>query len=237
MSQLSLGRTTPPWLGSAWKTAACTVDGDVLRVSYPRGSGPFTAGGPRGGCAFKARPHVLPATDAILGYRVRFAPRFPWSSGGKLPGLFVGHGDAGGGRRSATGSSCRVMWINGGQAVAYLYLPLGLKQSREYQDQAVTKGQYGDEVFGKARLFLSQFDWNHVVLRVKVNGFEDDGTPRADGTLTLSVNGRAASVGGIMWRGSAKAKIDHIAVTTFFGGNWRAPRDTWAEFTRFSLTT
>lgn len=237
-SQLRLGTTSPPWMASAWKTQACSVRGNVLRVSYPRGSGTFGSGGPAGGCNFKARPHALPATDVTLHYRVRFASNFQWSKGGKLPGLFVGQGEASGGAHTSKGASARLMWLRDGQAVAYTYTPAGARQSPQYLCQARTKGKYGDEVFGAARLkFRSPGRWNDVVLRVKLNGFDEDGAPLQDGQLTLSVNGRAASVGGIVWRRYRNLRVEYVSMTTFFGGSWTSPVDTYSEFHGFSLTT
>lgn len=237
-SQLTLGTTAPPWMASAWRTEACSVRGNVLRVSYPRGSGTFDSGGPAGGCNFKARPHALPAKDVTLHYRVRFASNFEWSKGGKLPGLFVGHGDASGGQHAAKAASARLMWLRDGQAVAYTYPPAGVKQSAEYLAQARTKGRYGDEVFGGAKLkFREPGRWNDVVLRVKLNGFDEDGRPLHNGMLSLSVNGRAASVGGVVWRRYPDLKVEFITVTTFFGGSWTSPVDTYSEFHGFSVTT
>lgn len=237
-SQLSLGTTSPPWMASAWRTEACSVRGNVLRVEYPRGSGNFGSGGPEGGCTFKARPHTLPATDVTLHYRVRFASNFQWSKGGKLPGLFIGQGDASGGAHTPKAASARLMWVRDGQVVAYTYPPSGVRQSQQYLDQAKTKGGYGDEVFGAAKLrFREPGRWNDVVLRVKLNGFDEDGAPLQNGLLSLSVNGRAASVGGIVWRRYPALKIEFVAVTTFFGGAWTSPVDTYSEFHGFSVTT
>lgn len=225
-------------MGSAWKTRACSIRGDVLRVEFPKGSGAFSSSGPPGGCNFKARPHALPATDVTLQYRVRFAPNFDWGRGGKLPGLYVGTvGAASGGDHSATAASCRIMWKSRGQAVAYVYLPTGVKQTKQYDKEAVTKGRYGDEVFGSARLFFKHSSWNDIIIRVKLNGFDDDGAPRMDGALGLSVNGRAVSFTGIVWRRFGHVKVDHVAVTSFFGGFWESPTDTHAEFSNFRLTT
>lgn len=236
LSQLTWGRTTPPWNARAWKTEACKVVDGVLRVRYPKGSGTFQSRGPAGGCNFRSQPHCLPAADVTLAYRVRFADNFQWSSGGKLPGLFIGRGSASGGDHSADGASCRLMWLERGKVVAYVYVPRGAKQSAEYLREAKRNTRYGDSLFHAAQLVLRKGadEWNDIVLRVKLNGFED-GAPRADGTLTISVNGRAATVGGVVWRRRPEVKVEHIAVTTFFGGSWKSPVDTYAEFTDFSV--
>jgi hypothetical protein len=236
LSQLTLGRTTPPWYGAAWNTQTCTVVGDVLRVDYPRGSGTGRSHGPAGGCNFKAVPRCLQGTDVTFRYRVRFAPSFQWGKGGKLPGIFVGTGSASGGRHSEDGSSVRVVWKRGGQLVAYVYPPRGVRQPAAYRS-AVRRGEeYGDFLFESAGFkALKAPDWNSVILRIKLNGFEDDGRPREDGILTLSVNGQApATLNGIIWRVRPDILTHHLAIVSFYGGSWTCPRTTHAEFTDFA---
>lgn len=236
-SQLVLGRTAPPWNAQAWNTKTCKiVEDNILRVSYPRGSSNFGSKGPDGGCNFKARPHCLPATDVTLSYRVRFAGTFEWSRGGKLPGLFIGRGQASGGDHSAGAASCRLMWLAKGKVIAYVYTPSGIKQSASYAREAHEGRQYGDSLFGGAKLFVKKGDaWNDIVLRVKLNGFTEDGDPRPDGVVSMSVNGQAVTFTGIVWRRKPSTKIDHIAVTTFFGGKWASEADTHADFKDFAI--
>lgn len=261
MSQLTLGRGAPPWNGGAWWTDAAEVVNDedagvqVLRVRYPRGSGPPSAKGPRGGAGFLAAPPGLPASDITLAYRVRFAPGFQWSYGGKLPGLLMrdakGEDEdakdedaeaARGGRHSPRTASCRLMWQREGGLIAYVYPPSGVRQGREYERQAgVRTGgkveRFGDGLFKGERLRLRGGGrWNTLVVRVKLNGFDDvTGEPLADGVLTLSLNGRAATLDGIVWRRYRDVKITHVLFSTFFGGKWTSPVDTHADFGDFAL--
>ena len=236
-SQLVLGRTAPPWNAQAWNTKTCKiVDTNILRVSYPRGSSNFGSGGPDGGCNFKARPHCLPASDVTLSYRVRFADNFQWTRGGKLPGLFIGRGHASGGDHSAAAASCRLMWLARGKVIAYVYTPSGARQSASYAQEAHENKRYGDSLFHDAKLYLKlDGHWNDIVIRVKVNGFTEDGAPRPDGVVSLSVNGQATSFTGIVWRRKPEIKIEHIAVTTFFGGKWKSEADTHADFKDFAV--
>lgn len=233
-SQLTLGKTSPPWNASSWRTESCEVEGDVLRVSYPRGSSNLSSHGPAGGCNFKARPRCLPARDVTLTYKVRFAEDFQWSKGGKLPGLFIGYGDASGGQRSPTAASCRLMWRQDGGIVAYVYTPSGIRQSHEYTRAVQPGGKYGDKVFASKFAVGRGRDWNDIVLRVRLNGFDPSGEPRADGLLTLGVNNQTATLQGIVWRRRRDVQIASIAVSTFYGGKWRCPADTHAEFTGFT---
>lgn len=235
-SQLQLGRTTSPWHGGSWRVRACSVRGNVFRVEYPRGSSNFDSGGPEGGCSFKARPHCLPATDVTLSYSVAFPHTFEWSRGGKLPGLFVGYGEATGGHKSATAASCRLMWQREGGLVVYVYLPTGVRQNADYARVARKNDKYGDMLFAAAKLTLQRTPsdgddiWNAIVMRVKLNSFDSDGVPVSDGTVSISVNGQAASFTGIIWRRRRNIQISHISFTTFYGGKWRCPRDTHADF-------
>lgn len=237
-SQLVLGRTSPPWHAGSWRVGACKVDGDVLRVDYPRDSSNFDSGGPEGGCNFRARPRCLPATDVTLAYQVRFDDTFEWSKGGKLPGLFIGYGDASGGEHSATAASCRLMWQRDGGVVAYVYTPAGVKQSASYARAAPRAGRkYGDKVFRSANMAVGRGRWNSVVMRVKLNGFDADGKPVPDGVVTVSVNQQTATLEGIIWRRKLDVKVSHIMFSTFYGGKWRCPRDTFAEFRAVSCIT
>lgn len=234
-SQLTLGRTEPPWNARAWSVKTCDVEGDVLRVRYPKGSGTFHSKGPHGGCNFKAEPHCLPATDVTLSYRVRFADNFEWSKGGKLPGLFIGHGSASGGEHSSKAASCRLMWLAKGKVIAYVYVPTGVHQSVSYGRAVHENRRYGDSLFHDARLSLKGgMDWNDIVVRVKLNGFED-GKPVPDGVVSISVNNKAATFTGVVWRRNPAVKIEHIAVTSFFGGSWKSPVNTYAEFKDFAI--
>lgn len=237
-SQLTLGKTSPPWHAGSWRVHACRVDGDVLRVDYPRDSSNFDSGGPEGGCNFRARPRCLPATDVTLAYNVWFANSFEWGKGGKLPGLFVGYGDASGGERSATAASCRLMWQRGGRVVAYVYPPAGVKQPASYERAAERAGvKFGDKLFQAANLAVARDGWNSVIVRVKLNGFDADGKPVPDGVVTVSVNQQTATLEGMIWRRKPDVKVSHIMFSTFYGGKWRCPRSTYAEFKAVSCIT
>lgn len=235
MSQLTLGKTSAPWHAGSWNTKTCRVEGDVLRVEYPRGSSHLSRS-PAGGCSFRARPRCLPATDVALAYRVRLPDSFQWSRGGKLPGLYMGFGPASGGRHAGTAASCRLMWQPDGEVIAYLYLPTGVKQSAAYARAARQGDVYGDALFRDAglRLVRGTGAWNDIVMRVKLNTFDADGRPLPDGVVTVGVNQAVATFEGIVWRRRRDVRIDNIWLQTFYGGKWECPQDTYAEFKGFS---
>lgn len=241
-SQLDIDRTAPPWYAQFRSSGSYEIVPDddhsqVLRVRYPRGSGVPSSRGPEGGANFVAMPRGLPATDVTLEYRVRFAPSFNWSYGGKLPGLLVGEGAATGGVRTARAASCRVMWQRGGAVIAYVYLPQGARPGSAYTSHSTAGAPYGDAVFAGQLPGLRRGAWNSVVVRVKLNGFDDSGRPVSDGELTLSINGRAANVSGIVWRRYPDVLITKILFSTFYGGKWTAPATTHADFAGVALVT
>ena len=243
-SQLTLGRTSPPWYASSWSAESAEIvedeeQGGLLRVHYPAGSGAPSSRGPPGGALFRATPRCLPAAlEVTLEYRVRFAGNFDWGYGGKLPGLSIGEGPSTGGEHSPHAASCRLMWQPGGRVIAYVYTPSGVRQSREYVREAGSRGggKYGDGLFRSAQLQLrGREQRNTIVMRVKLNGFDESRRPKPDGVLTVSVNGNAATLCGIVWRRYPDVKITHILFSTFFGGKWTSPVTTHADFAGFSV--
>ncbi len=194
VSQLSLGRTTPPWNGAAWLVDHCRVagGGEVLAVDLSRGAG----------ARFLASPRGLPATDVTLSYTARFASDFAWSRGGTLPGLQVG-------REAA----CALAWLPRGQLVA--------------------RDGIGRELLRDADLRLRRGRWNTLVLRVRLNGFED-GRAARDGVLAVCVNGAVASVQGLVWRRDARSRVTHAVVQCRCRG---CPDGAAVEFGDFALTT
>lgn len=210
-SQLVLGRTSPPWNASAWRIRGCRVVADddddvVLRVTYPAE------------CGLSAVPRGLPARDVTLHYCVRFAEGFRWGEGGTLPGLAVG--DEG-------GASCRLAWQRDGGVTALVYT--GAAYTREGRRPP------GEELFAAARFRLRRdAQWNAVVVRVKLNTFDydDEDVPVADGALSVCVNGKAATLGGVVWRRSPRLRISSIDFSTR-----AATAAGHADFARVALIT
>ena len=83
LSQLSLGRTAPPWNAQAWKRLACDIRDDMERAAVMRVRIP-------GGCDFRAVPRCFPATDVTVHYAVRFERQFSYGEGGALPCVWPG---------------------------------------------------------------------------------------------------------------------------------------------------
>ena len=65
-------------------------------------------------------------------------------------------------------------------------------------------------MFQGERLFLNKSGWNTVVLRLKLNSFDECDYANPDGAVALGVNGRAAWCTGIVWaprRGEAIRRL------------------------------
>ncbi len=223
MSQLTLGRTTPPWYAHSWKAtggcgAATEDDEEVLRVEFPRGeSCP---------CAFRARPRCLPATDVTLHYRVKFAPNFEWApGGGRLPGLAVGCAEG------STAATCHVSWHVGGGVTLDVFTDLP-------QPAALARGakrlKYGYELFKKSKLYVLHDSWNDIIVRVKLNSVAG-GEPEADGAASLVVNGRADAINGIVWRTRRGCAVSQLLWSAKY--RWKSLTNTHALFSDVYLVS
>lgn len=205
-SQLTLWRTTPPWFADSWKLASCDIDDETDVLRVHFPAGCCSWAG----SAFLGAPRCLPATDVIVEYRVRFAPTFDWKLGGRLPGLCIGH------PRDST--LCCPVWQGRG-AVA-----------------CVSRGRGGQRtMLDAAQLQWGRERWNKVVLRLKLNGFDDFRRPLRDGTLSLSIDGKAATMSGVVWRTAPDALITRLAFETNFFGAWTMPVSTHIDFTGFGI--
>lgn len=226
----------------------------VLKIFHPRNHGSSGQKTFRGrpvvkwGIGFSSAPRGLPGEAAVFEYDVFFERGWPWSRGGKMHGLAVGHGVASGGRRSATSASFRVMWQPEGGAIAYLYLPYKLRQDDAYykytgqgRKDDHTRGDGTGVEFGTG-LFRREFEgvfrvgeWNHVEVGIKLNSFDAKGNPRPDGTASLVINGNLASFDKIKWRGKRGLQVESAEFTTFAGGPDPAWADGWQYFKGFGL--
>jgi hypothetical protein len=245
-NQLVLGRTTPPWNSRAWRTETCVPlpdqeVGGVMRVTL----GPDRSSSQNcrsEGCRFLAIPRGLPARDVTLTYRVRFAPGFAWDGGGGLPGLTL----------ASTASQCEddlagrcsVSWTGRGRAVVRV-TTRGRRARHEDGDTQV--------MFENADFKFLRGRWNSVLLRVRLNSFDAGcGWANRDGTLTVCINGRAASASGLAWGLPAATLLHHVRFQVCrdptggheggrAAGGQQVPRRsaasqaTWVDFAAFAV--
>lgn len=195
----------------------------VLRVHYPKGSGdPETAkkeGTPLGGGGF----HVLfkqPATHIRLTYFVRFADRFDFVLGGKLPGLYGGMVHSGGRIPDGTnGFSTRYMWRKKGDGEIYAYLPTSIT--------------WGTSI-GRGNWRFLPNKWYKLEQQITLNS-----VGQTNGQIQVWVDDKlVVDEKNLLFRTTDKLLIDGIIFSSFFGGEgleWITPNSTYADFIGFTV--
>jgi hypothetical protein len=192
-----------------------------LRVDYPKGSAsPSVVGAPGGGAQFLGTRPGTPADHLFLRYRVRFAERFDFVRGGKLPGLYGGRMISGGHIPDGTdGFSTRFMWRAGGAGEVYAYLP-----------SSVTWGTS----LGRGSFRFLRGRWSCLEQEVALNA-----PGRADGVVRVWLDGRPVfAQEGLVFRTVATLRIDGVFFSTFFGGSdasWGSAEDTHVDFADFAV--
>lgn len=181
-------------------------------------------------------PKVLPSSSmASFGCKVKYPDTFDFTRGGKTGvGFSIGTGAASGGNRSENSSTARIVWRGEGSASLYVYTPKDLYQLNPELDKSARKEGWGVEffldVFKQGTLLRGK--WNDLSIKVVLNTFAGDGTPNFDGICIVTINGKAASVGGISWLRSPDV-ISKIPFHTFFGGDWCASKDETVLYSDF----
>lgn len=209
-----------------------SISNGVLKLHYAKNDH-----GGSSGAAVKAIPKgLLPADKVEFGYDVFIPKNFTWKKGGKLPGLCLGRGTgcATGKEWAKDQGSVRVMWRSkspgSGYAILYVYLPSGggaqgsyAKQGGAYK-KVVKKpgGDSGHNLWHDYKTFpLKKGSWNSISMVVRLN------TPKkADGMLSLRVNGVSRTLDGIMFRTNSDVKVNMVNFVSFYGGgdsSWNSP--------------
>lgn len=216
-----------------WKNSRLDAARGELRVRYAKGSGTSKDPGV-GGMLFTAVPEGLPSRAAKVAWEVYFDRGWHFSKGGKMGGLFVGEGVASGYRHCPTASSHRIMWQRDGGAISYIYPPGDLPQADpRLQAEGCGVAYHGDTAFPAGTLKVGR--WNSIVLGVKLNTFDPEGRPNADGVAFLEINGKAATVERVRWARSPDLLISNFGFNTFFGGPDPAVRDCSARYRNFRV--
>lgn len=199
----------------------------TLRVFYPKGSATRSLsrklGIPEGGAQFLTTVPIFPkegANQAILSYRVRFAPNFDFVKGGKLPGLFGG--DRISGKNYPTGDdgfSTRLHWRADGYGEIKAYLPVDGGSAPE---------------FGKNSFRFQPGQWHLIQQQVILND-----PKKQNGHLLMWFDGKLViNEKDVLYRTSSQLRIEGLFFSTFFGGRteeWASREDTYADFRDFSV--
>ncbi|KAI8811272.1 hypothetical protein BJ742DRAFT_753808 [Cladochytrium replicatum] len=219
-----------------------------LRVNYPAGTyqAPSVSSASIGGAQFYLIPFGYPGessvTEVLLQYRVYFPLDFPWTLGGKLPGVFGGSLDSGSlacsGGRQSDGFNCfsvRLMWRANANGEAYLYV--SDKNSHLCQYPNVCDDEYGLSL-GRGMFKFTAGTWNAIGIYVRLN------TPgKRNGIVQIFKNGELViNSTNILFQdadGSSNASLPPTTLmfSTFFGGStvaWAAPYDTYTQFGNIS---
>jgi hypothetical protein len=198
----------------------------ALRVRYPADSASqlsaATTDTPHGGAQWYLAWQGGPVDTAYLRYFVRFEKDFDFVKGGKMPGLFGGRITSG--RRipdGTNGFSTRYMWRTGGAGEVYAYLP--------------TSVAHGTSL-GRGSWVWPTDVWTEVQQQVTLN------TPgQSDGSVRVWLNGvLVLTETGLLFRSDPGLQIEGLFFSTFFGGgdaSWASPRDQYAVFAGFALST
>jgi hypothetical protein len=168
-------------------------------------------GGPQG---HNVRLPLRPGKEYILEYKIRFDGNFPFTRGGKIPGLAGGNAPTGCVDVTAKGFSARMMWREGGSLIGYLY----------DQDQNTDCGNNIGTSFD-----FKAGQWHSIKERVKVNtGNNRDGILQVwadDGMVINRSNVRYMNDG-------AANNVNVILFHSFFGGSTQA----WAPARQCSMS-
>lgn len=209
----------------------------VLRVVYPAGSRNPEVN-PNGGLGFLAQPLKISSKTKTVTfqYSVYFPKGFKFVRGGKLPGLYGGHGECTGGSDSNSCFTTRLMWRDGGIGEVYAYLPHS-KQRKNLCDNKVNicNPDYGFSL-GRGKFKFPTGKWVSVrqVLTLNTAG-------KQNGVLSLYVNGkRVMTEKKLVFRTNSSGRVVGIMFHTFFGGSdssWKTPKTQYSYFKNFSLKT
>ncbi|RCH87243.1 hypothetical protein CU098_008906 [Rhizopus stolonifer] len=207
----------------------------VLRVKYPKNSRNPEAS-PVGGLGFKAEPLTITnkVKTVTLQYSVYFDKGFDWNRGGKLPGLFGGHGECTGGDDSSKCFTTRIMWRHKGEGEIYAYLPSSAQRLSLCDNKAnICNPDYGYSL-GRGSFKFATGKWTTVRQTLTMN------TPgKKNGSLSLYINGkRVINEKNLVFRINSTGRVVGIMFHTFFGGSdnsWKTSRNQYSYFKNFSL--
>ncbi|KAI8327981.1 hypothetical protein EDC96DRAFT_490104 [Choanephora cucurbitarum] len=208
----------------------------VLRVKYPKNSRNPEAS-LTGGLGFKAQPLDIPANTKTVKfqYSVYFPKGFNWVRGGKLPGLFGGHGECTGGDESSKCFTTRIMWRHKGEGEIYAYLPDSMQRSDLCDNKVnICNADYGYSL-GRGSFKFKTGKWNTLRQELTMN------TPgKTNGAIVLYVNGKKViDEKKVAFRTNSNGRVVGIMFHTFFGGSdssWKTPRNQYAYFKNFKLS-
>ncbi|KAH8550222.1 hypothetical protein BGW37DRAFT_401163, partial [Umbelopsis sp. PMI_123] len=195
----------------------------VLQVLYNKGSFSPKASAQAstsGGAEFYMQPFGDQAFDkALLTYQVAFDNNFPWTLGGKLPGLYGGPPGSGcSGGSQSDGSNCfslRMMWRAAGAGEAYAYIP----HSTELCSAPLTmcNDEYGVSI-SRGMIRFKAGAWTKLQIYIETGtAGQTNGILKVwqDGSLIISRS-------DLQYHSTNMIQLSSIMFSTFFGGSTSA---------------
>lgn len=190
-----------------------------IRITYPQ----HGVGATQSGSQFLV---TLPASDTYyLSYRVRFNQGFDFKKGGKLPGLASGAGKYSNGKKPKDGKgwTARLMWIEDGELVPYLYY-VGMPKTNRWGE------------FWKIDSHIKPNQWHHITQHIRLN----TGGQR-NGVYSVWLDGqRVTHKTNMLWRYGTYGQIDSFLFSTYHGGAsapWAPRWHSYADFDDFIIST
>jgi hypothetical protein len=191
---------------------------DRLRFYLPAGMvGSANAGG-----IIKAK--IAGKNEYWMEYEIRFDAGFPWSKGGKVPGLSGGAGYTGGVPATAgDGFSVRLMWREDGRIIPYVY---HFKQT----------DQFGD-TFGATLGYFTNTKAHLVEYYVKLNTSGGGAEGISDGILRIYLDKALVFEKTDMCYRTDQSQIDTCHLAIFPGGStadWNMTADGYIRLSYVS---
>lgn len=209
------------WAETDRASIASENGNQFLRVFFPEGAvGPHA-----GGASFMTdfENSIGLHDELYVSYRVRFSDHFDFQRGGKLPGFSAGSAHSGGRVPNGhNGFSTRMMWVEDGAPISYVYHP--------NQPQ-----QFGHGMPWNTSNFSNSGGWSTVETRVKLN------TPgQNNGIIQGWKDGRLVFERYDMrFRDTGDLHIESLFFSTFFGGNdytWAPDWNVHIDFDDFQVS-
>ncbi|HEY0712304.1 MAG TPA: hypothetical protein VGF45_06505, partial [Polyangia bacterium] len=174
-----------------------------------------------GAAGHTARVKLTPGKEYLFEYRIRFDGSFPWTKGGKIPGLAGGSAPTGCVSTDGSGFSARMMWREGGALFGYLY---DNNQSSDCGNYLATNVSF------------TANRWHAIKQRVRLNTGRS-----ANGVLQLWFDGRMVlNRSNVAYMNEAPAnRIDMAFFQAFFGGStsdWAPSRTCTMSFSDLFVT-
>jgi hypothetical protein len=173
------------------------------------------------GAGHTVRLKLRPGREYIYEYRIRFDGNFPFSRGGKIPGLGGGTAPTGCVTTTGAGFSARMMWREQGTLIGYVY---DNDQSNECGNALPTGFRFQPN------------RWHAIKQRVRLNTGRNH-----DGIMQVSVDGRMVlnSTNRAFMNEAPGNRIDVALFHSFFGGSttdWAPNRDCTISFSDLYVT-